>query len=413
MSEYTYGTVQQLVQGVAMAIAHQNGTRFAEALQQLDLGNASLVSQLETGRVDLRNLCGSALDRPYDEMLVEQLHCLLATHRGEHVKAYGHQEHACQAFQQVFEKDTSWALEAMHALDLALRRAAIRADAELKAAGKKPDKLPEAANLLQKSFKVTVTDRAPLETSKKWGALHVINNLFKIYFQLNNLRLCQNLIRAVEGPGFPKALDGSELSGRKFPAAQLVTYHYFVGRLSLLNSQFAQAEKQLSFSFERCPAASYKNKRLILRYLVPVRLVLGVYAAPALLRKYDLPHFVPLCRAVDRGDIRLFERQLDEHQHLFIKQGSYLLVERAKTIAYRNFFRRVHGLHLEGTTKLDVAMFKRCLDATGISLDHDEIECVLANLIYKGYIKGYLSHQHGKLVVGKANSFPPLRSILG
>ena len=36
----------------------------------------------------------------------------------------------------------------------------------------------------------------------------VINNLFKIYFQLNNLRLCQNLIRAVEGPGFPKALDG-------------------------------------------------------------------------------------------------------------------------------------------------------------------------------------------------------------
>ena len=53
-----------------------------------------------------------------------------------------------------------------------------------------------------------MTDRSPLPQSKKWGALGVINALFKIYFSINNLRLCQNLIRAVEGPAFPKALDG-------------------------------------------------------------------------------------------------------------------------------------------------------------------------------------------------------------
>lgn len=63
----------------------------------------------------------------------------------------------------------------------------------------------EISPVVLPSAQITVTDRAPLESSKKWGALHVINNLFKIYFQLNNLRLCQNLIRAVEGPGFPKA----------------------------------------------------------------------------------------------------------------------------------------------------------------------------------------------------------------
>ena len=51
---------------------------------------------------------------------------------------------------------------------------------------------------------------------------------------------------------------------------------------------------------------------------------------------------------------------------------------------------RVHALHEDGTTKLDIAMFKRCLESTGVYLDHDEIECVLANLIYKGYLKGYL-----------------------
>ena len=116
---------------------------------------------------------------------------------------------------------------------------------------------------------------------------------------------------------------------------------------------------------------------------------------------------------MDRGDLRTFERELDTHQRRFIQHGSYLLVERAKTIAYRNFFKRVHSLHPAGTTKLDIGAFKRCLDSIGVSMDKDEVECVLANLIYKGYIKGYLSHQHAKLVVSKGNAFPPLREVLG
>ena len=412
-------------------------------------------------------------------MLYEHFQFMLAASRGDHVQAYAHQERACGCFHLAFEKDTAWSLPALHTLDLSLRRVAMRADAQLKAEEKKPDKLGEAAGMLQKSFRITATDRAPLESSKKWGSLHVINNLFKIYFQLNNLRLCQILIRTVEGPGFPKALDGQTLSGRKFPTAQLVTYHYFVGtrfpsivsapcalhglnqthacsatrlervharsasglathavdcmrasahkahprnasvqsscagRLSLLNSQFAQAERQLTFSFTRCPSAAFKNKRLILRYLVPTRLVLGVFPSRELLQRYRLTYFMPLCRAVDRGDLRLFERELDAHQQLFIRHGSYLLIERSKTIAYRNFFRRVHTLHPPGTAKLDVPVFKRCLDAAGVVMDTDEIECVLANLIYKGYIKGYISHQHGKLVVSKGNPFPALREVLG
>ena len=74
---------------------------------------------------------------------------------------------------------------------------------------------------------------------------------------------------------------------------------------------------------------------------------------------------------------------------------------------------RVHSLHEAGTTKLDIAMFRRCLAAIGVAMDKDEVECVLANLIYMGYVKGYLSHQHSKLVVSKGKAFPPLREVLG
>ena len=73
----------------------------------------------------------------------------------------------------------------------------------------------------------------------------------------------------------------------------------------------------------------------------------------------------------------------------------------------------MHALHPAGTTKLDINSFKRCLGATGVEMDIDEIECMLANLIYKGYVKGYLSHQHSKLVLSKGKPFPPLREVVG
>ena len=41
-------------------------------------------------------------------------------------------------------------------------------------------------------------------------------------------------------------------------------------------------------------------------------------------------------------------------------------------------------------------------------VDADETQCIIANLIYEGKIKGYISHQHQKLVVSKQNAFPAL-----
>ena len=49
--------------------------------------------------------------------------------------------------------------------------------------------------------------------------------------------------------------------------------------------------------------------------------------------------------------------------------------------------------------------------ATGNSMDTDEIECVLTNLIFKGYIKGYMSHTKKILVVSKTQPFPPIVSV--
>ena len=46
-------------------------------------------------------------------------------------------------------------------------------------------------------------------------------------------------------------------------------------------------------------------------------------------------------------------------------------------------------------------------------LEPDEIECIVANLIYAGYVKGYIAHQHGKVVLSKQDAFPALADVAG
>jgi PCI domain len=39
-------------------------------------------------------------------------------------------------------------------------------------------------------------------------------------------------------------------------------------------------------------------------------------------------------------------------------------------------------------------------------LDLDEVECMLANLIYMGLIKGYISHEQSLMVLAREDPFP-------
>ena len=45
-------------------------------------------------------------------------------------------------------------------------------------------------------------------------------------------------------------------------------------------------------------------------------------------------------------------------------------------------------------------------------MDRDEVECILANLIYKGLVRGYISHEKATLVLSKKEPFP-LSAVLG
>lgn len=123
-----------------------------------------------------------------------------------------------------------------------------------------------------------------------------------------------------------------------------------------------------------------------------------------MLDKYGLDEFKPLVVGIQKGDLRAFQAGLVEHQDGFIRQGTYLMLEKCKTVCYRNLFKRVHII-LE-KHQISLHQVANAFKWLGMPMDLDEIECIMANLIYRGYIRGYLSHQKRVLVLSKREPFP-------
>ncbi|XP_064614953.1 PCI domain-containing protein 2-like [Liolophura sinensis] len=248
-------------------------------------------------------------------------------------------------------------------------------------------------------FRVCASDnRSAMEDTKKWGMLNLVNQLFKIYFKINKLHLCKPLIRAID-------MSQSDKDRFSFSLSQLITYRYYVGRKAMFDSDFERAETCLSFAFERCHRASKKNKRLILICLLPVKMLLGHMPKVEVLQKYDLMEFAGVAKAVSSGNLLLLNQAMQENEAFFIRSGIYLILEKLKIIAYRNLFKKVY-LILK-THQLPVKAFTAALKMLEEDdVDNDEVQCILANLIYDNKIKGYISHTHQKLVVSKQNPFP-------
>ena len=262
--------------------------------------------------------------------------------------------------------------------------------------------LMQCADAIMSCFRICASDtRTEIERSKRWGMLHIVNQLFKIYFKMNNVQLCKPLIRAIEGCNIKE----------EYTKAQLVAYKYFVGRLEMYENDYRAAEQSLLYAFHNCYPGSRRNLRLILIYLIPVKMLLAKLPSPSLIHNFQLFQFQDIAIALKTGDVRLYDRALNRFENFFIKTGTLLILERLKNIVYRNLFKRV--VFILNSHQIDIKAFMDVLHYMGeTDLDINEVEFILANLIYLGYVKGYISHQHLKVVISKQNPFPPLSSVI-
>ena len=137
--------------------------------------------------------------------------------------------------------------------------------------------------------------------------------------------------------------------------------------------------------------------RLILTYLIPCHL-LTTHTLPsqALLAPYPRLQklFSPLARCIKKGDLAGFDKALIAGEDEFVRRRIYLTLERGRDIALRNLLRKVYiaggfeeakdGNPPARRTRIPVAEFAAAISlGSRERIDNDEVECLLANVIYK------------------------------
>lgn len=394
-------TIPDYLNAVDAAIRQVDGQALALLFSRQHV--AAVVAHVPRPESQLDYLCSSKLPAPFDEITSSVVRATAAEGCSRMVDSYGAQLQALNLFLKSFkEVESNQLMPVLQALVKELRVLSARADKELQHKGKKPEKVDDAGRVMMNCFSVCNNDRAPLEQNKKWGVLGIINQLFRLYFENNQLHMCKPLVRSVDMMQAMVPFDS-------LPIAHRVTFNFFVGRLALLDAEYTKAEELLEFCLQHCNIRAKQNRRRILINLIPVKMLLGRSPSQELLEKYDLAeHFSKIVQAVREGSIQLLHTALSEHEDFFIANSIYLVLEKLTGVVYRNLFKRVaHAAAPE--TKLSLDWFKLALELQGVTeIELDEIECVLCNLIHQGLVKGYISHQHRKLVVSKGVAFPPM-----
>lgn len=394
----------------------------------------------------VQQLCSSLLShsRPLDQVISLHLRSLVASASGDAAGAVQSSSQAADLMYTVMEheKDSNWSLPLINVLFRQLRLCSYAADGELERRGEKTHHMVDTQDVLKRYLQKMVIDRAPAPVSKKAGCLFVIVHLFKLYFRLNHLKLCTFLVKMV-----------AQLPDlRTYPKAQVVAYRYYLGRLHVFEEKYEEAEESLTYAFRHCAKAAPANKRRILHFLIPVKLLRGQYPHERLLQKYRLEEFSSLIRAIRGGDLSQFNATLMRHQRFFVAKGIYLMLEKLKIFVYRNLFRKwsqqqqqrnsevlpavpllldrpphllsflfslllsplfsflFHSRSVSDPStahQLPLDTLLAALRLNGTEMSVDELECILANLIFQQNIKGYIAHKRC-VVLSKADPFPKL-----
>lgn len=297
--------------------------------------------------------------------------------------------------------------------------------------------LERLATTVNASFKLSLNDKnMDLRYSKRNDIYFFLGNLIKIYYKLGKLELAKSVEKALKGTRNElPPLDDPEPVKKKYA----VTYLYYSALLSLDDSNFVDTEEKLVnalnlVSYYSEPKYITKQTEKMLMILIPLRL-LNNHLLPSALTWEKFPNLKYVYRdtifkAIIAGDVKSFERYQHMFQIILLKRHLYLLFENLKNLCYLQLIKKIStiyadlnsnaanshivplsayqvGLEYASTWKLDSTGQILPLDPEKLHQHHlHEIECILANLIFQGKIKGYISHSNKCIVLSKTNAFP-------
>ncbi|KAI9467114.1 hypothetical protein BJY52DRAFT_1111063 [Lactarius psammicola] len=396
-------TYTQFLTLIATALRDENGIDLAHLIRPISPHGKDLVKEFRNPTRQSLSRYEGAIESPWDEIAIQYV--LVTTHVAKKRYADAFKEHTqlVNLFLRFFTNNSGWTLPALFATLRDLRDLAFDADVQARDLSQKSDCMEEAARIISKAFSSCVTDRtSSYQMSRKWGVYYVVGLVLKSYFRIRRISLSKNVLRALEAnqdiPPLPE-----------YPRAHQVTYRYYLGMLSFLNEDYTKSEQELTFAFYNCHLEARNNQERILTYLIPLRILRGHLPTTDLLKRFPVLDelYAPFISAIRKGDIQGFDAALDKSERRLVDLNIWLTLEKAREICIRGLFRRVWVVS-EKSNRISVAMFHSSLRVSGMDVSSEEAECLVANMIYKGYMRGYISHEKQMVVLANTNAFPRL-----
>ncbi|KAK7033557.1 COP9 signalosome (CSN) subunit [Paramarasmius palmivorus] len=351
-------------------------------------------------RAELEYYKGS-MQEPWDDIAIQYV--LTCSHVARRRSIEGFKEHTqlVSHFYNFFGQNSGWTLPVLFSILRDLRDLAFDADHQAKYNGLKCDSMEESARIITKAFTLCMQDRtSPPEESRKWGIYYIVGLILKCYFRVRRISLSKNVLRALDANR-----DIPDLS--VYPKSHQVTFRYYLGMLRFLNEEYAMAEEELTRAFYQCHTRAQANQARILIYLLPLRILKGHLPSEELLQRFPLVRelFAPFVSAIRNGDIKAFDRALESSESKLVELNLYLTVEKAREVCLRGLFRKV-WIASDKSSRVPISMFHASLQISGLDIEVEEAECLVANQIYKGFMRGYISHEKQMVVLANTNAFP-------
>jgi hypothetical protein len=187
--------------------------------------------------------------------------------------------------------------------------------------------------------------------------------------------------------------------------------------MAVLTENYYDADRDLTYAMKRCHREAKDQQISILKLLIPVRLLTKPDKLPTqkLIQSYKQHDYLPMIESIRSGSVGNFNKYVDKKILEFFKRGMYFLLDRLKYLVYQRLFRYVAFIYAKMSdsdkeaVRMPLKVFQTVLYWYGEVLDIYQLECVVSKMICHGLVKGYLSHEHKKIVLmngGSALQFP-------
>jgi hypothetical protein len=131
-----------------------------------------------------------------------------------------------------------------------------------------------------------------------------------------------------------------------YPAAQRVTFLYYLGRFSFsIGHHYLRAAICLEAAYLQTLPSHVSHRTNILTYLIPCNILLGRFPSQQLLSRPEartlVPIFQPLCMAIKTGNFALFQSHLAANESWLFDRGLLLsLTYRVRPLLWRSLSRK-------------------------------------------------------------------------